>query len=290
MQSASNPSHLFNIPTASVLRSLEFAFSGGSAFGIESGDALQKKLTVGFGGIAEIEFSSSGISNQLTGKTDQLSTTSFKVNVIPERIRIHWYIPDVAFQLRSSDWESLEGRQGHLRSVYSDTYVANENLVAIENLQNRFSVLYLITGKQWSFFGCHIGISQSDVRTKEGVRMFYHEDTKDIGYAMIPEIQKNIISPFGGFNMKANASTALMAEIQPIPQLEYDFENKSLNIRRTWLFVAGVRFNVSQWLSVDTGVRYQENYVGIADAQIDIGFNVVVPIRDALKKKNVDLD
>jgi hypothetical protein len=46
----SNPSHLFNVPMAEVLRSAEVSVSGGSSFGMESKSALIQNLAVGLGG------------------------------------------------------------------------------------------------------------------------------------------------------------------------------------------------------------------------------------------------
>ena len=54
-KSISNPSHLFNVPMAEVLRSAEVCVSGGSSFGMESKSALIQNLAIGLGGIADAE-------------------------------------------------------------------------------------------------------------------------------------------------------------------------------------------------------------------------------------------
>jgi len=45
------------------------------------------------------------------------------------------------------------------------------------------------------------------------------------------------------------------------------------------LGIAGVRFFLTNWLSWDTGVRYQSNFAGIADAEINIAANLIVPLK-----------
>jgi hypothetical protein len=286
MKSASQPSRLFSIPSADILKSMEISVSGGGAFGVEGGKTLLRNFIIGLGSIAEVEFTSSGMTNRLTGKSESLPTSSFKVSLIPERYRDHWYIPDIAVQLRSASWQSLEGNNNALQSEYK-AYSAymNGNLHAIDQVQKRFSILYMIMGKRIPGFGSlQLGISQTDVRTKGGYQTIYLPYQLEYTTDEIPEMKKSFLSPMGGFEIIANQNTHLMAEIQAIPLFDYDFKQEKVTISQTWLSVAGVRFFILEWLSLDTGIKYQSDFKGIADAEIDIGVNFVFPVNQVIGK------
>lgn len=286
MRTASQPSRLFSVPTAEILQSMEISFSGGGAFGVEGGTAILKNFIIGLGGIAEVEFTTSGMTNRLTGKSERLPSSSFKVSLIPERFKNVWFLPDIAVQLRSASWQSLEGESDQLRSEYKgyNDQIAG-NLHAINRLQKRFSILYLIIGKRISSLGSiQIGLSQTDIRTKGGYQTIYLRDYGTYDTIDIQELQESFISPFGGIEIIANKSTRLMAEIQSVPLFDYNFKKKDIEITQTWLGVAGVRFFIMEWLSLDTGVKYQSDFDGIADAEIDIGINFVIPVKNMISK------
>jgi hypothetical protein len=286
LKSASQPSRLFSIPSADILKSMEISVSGGGAFGVEGGKALLRNFIIGLGGIAEVEFTSSGMTNRLTGKSEILPTSSFKVSLIPERYRDHWYIPDIAVQLRSASWQSLEGNNNALQSEYKaySAYMQG-NLHAVDQVQKRFSILYMIIGKRIPGLGSlQLGMSQTDVRTKGGYQTIYLPYRLEYTTAEIPEMKKSFLSPMGGFEIIANQNTHLMAEIQAIPLFDYNFKQEKVTISQTWLSVAGVRFFISEWLSLDTGIKYQSDFEGIADAEIDIGVNFVFPVNQVIGK------
>ncbi|MFC1569703.1 hypothetical protein ACFL4L_05675 [bacterium] len=287
LRAASQPSRLFSVPSADILQSMEVSVSGGGAFGVEGGTALLRNFIIGLGGIAEVEFTSSGMTNRLTGKSEILPTSSFKVSLIPERYRHHWFIPDIAFQLRSASWQSLEGDSHELRSEYKDYSEAMDgNLHAINQVQKRFSILYMIIGKEIPGFGSlQFGLSQTDVRTKGGYQTIFLSSSKMYDTIEIPELKKSFLSPIGGFEIIANKNTHLMAEIQSIPLFDYDFNQEKVIISQTWMGVAGVRFFMTEWLSLDTGIKYQSDFEGIADAEIDIGVNFVMPVNQILKNR-----
>ncbi len=283
LKQASTPSRFFNLPTASVMRSMEITISGGGLVSVESDKTLLQKFNIGLGGIAEVEFSTSGIRNRLTKKSEQMPTSTFKVALIPERFRHYWFIPDVTVQLRSSSWNVLEGGNDRLVAAVMDSY-NGRNLLSIDNLQKRFSMLYLIVGKNFEYGGIHLGVSQTDVRTRQGRRFFYDANKDAYLSERIPEMDTQFVTPFGGVELVANDATRLIAEIQVIPAFDYDPRLEKLEVRQIWLGIAGIRFFLAQWFSLDTGVRYQDDYRGIADAEIDIGVNCVLPF-NALKRR-----
>ena len=138
LSNASTPSQLFNVPKVCVLQSLELAFSGGGSFGIDGGDALIRDFVIGLGGIAELELRTSGVTNRLTGKSERVPTSSFKVHLIPERLRHLRYLPEVAVQLRSARWQYLGGGQEELQAEYAEVY-DGRNLQSIDEMMKRFN-------------------------------------------------------------------------------------------------------------------------------------------------------
>ena len=283
LNTASQPTQLFSIPAARVLNSMEVALSGGASFGVENSDALLQKWIVGLGGIAEIELSTSGMSNRITGESEKISTSSFKVYLVPTRYKGKWFLPDLAVLLKSSSWNTINGDEGRILHQYT-VETKDINLVSIHDLNQRYSTLYFIAGKSCFLGSLQLGVSQTDVRTKAGQRQIYNNVSSRYEWWDIPEMQKNFLSPFGGVEVYANESTLLMAEIQSIPVFDYDLNKHSVVIDQVWLGIAGVRFLITNWLSMDTGVRYQSDDDGIADAEIDVGVNVVLPVHQLFNK------
>jgi hypothetical protein len=286
-KSISNPSRLFNVPTAYVLRTGEILISGGSSFGMESKGSLVRNLTIGLGGIAEAEISTTGQTNQLTGEAESFAMSSFKVNLMPEGLQRYWFVPNIAVQLKSSSWKAIKNESGSIRSYYTEaSSFSGENLLSLD-IKERFSVLNLIVGKRWSFGGFQAGVSATDVRLKDGRRWYYFLDSAgryNDRIKNMSEVQKNYWTPIGGIEIKANDRTQIMAEIQSVPIFDFDVGSQSVVISKAWLGVAGIRFFISNWLTLDAGVKTQSNDHGIADAEIRLGGNCVIPVYDVLKK------
>ncbi|MDZ7261937.1 MAG: hypothetical protein ONB05_07525 [candidate division KSB1 bacterium] len=276
LSQASEPSRLFVAPTSRVLGSLEFHFSGGSSFGVEENSSFLGKVSLGLGGIAEVEFSTSKVINKLTGEATTLPTSIFKVLLVPQRFSQLWYIPQVALQLRSSSWRSLANEGTRPTAEASADYMGR-NLASL-SLSSRFTTLYLVVGKDGALGGLYGGCSLTDVRTQRGWQWIYDRNTYTSLWMEIPELQKNILAPWGGLIIVANPSTRLMAEVEAIPMFDYNVPIRTVRIRHAWLGIAGVRFFMGKWLSLDTGVKYQSDYKGIADTEINLGLNVVLPV------------
>lgn len=273
---ASEPARFFFAPTSGILRSMEVMVSSGGFFSVEENQGLFKHISIGLGNIAEVEFSSSNTSNQLTEENSTFPTSVLKVSLIPESLVHYWFMPQVALQLRSTSWHSLAGERSKIRA---------ENLSVLDglslhtlNISSRFTTLYLIVGKDSEYGGIHLGMSLMDIRTRPGSQWIYNETSMDYEYRTIPEMKKEILAPFGGIYMCANSQTWLMAEIQSMPHYGYQLKTHEISIRRTWLGIGGIRFFVLPWLTLDAGVKYQSDFRGIADSEINLGFNVVIPM------------
>jgi hypothetical protein len=283
----SNPSRLFNVPMAGVLRSAEICLTGGSSFGVEGNSALVRNLSIGLGGIAEAEISSSGLTNALTGESESFAMSSFKVNLIPESLQRSRFLPNVVAQLKSSSWKSINNESGAIRAMYTDvSSVSGENLLSL-GIEERFSVLLLIIGKRWGFAGFQAGAAATDIRLKNGRRwysMVSPADSRGVYSAEIPEKQRNTWAPIGGIELRANEHTKIMVEIQSVPVFDFDVRRQDVVISDAWLGVAGIRFFIQDWLTLDAGVKYQSDDRGIADAEIRLAGNCVIPVNDLMRK------
>lgn len=275
---ASVPTKNFSTPTGRVLNSLEIMVSGGSSFGIEETDGLLGRISFGLGGIGEIELTRSSFMDNLTGKQKSLPTSVFKVALIPQRFSQYWFMPDISLQLHSTPWSSNVDPDSRLRAGVKADY-AGMNLSSM-NMENRFTTLYSIIGKDFNFLSLHGGITLTDVRVRNSYQWIYHQDLGYSVYHEIPDMQKNIIAPFGNLSILANKDTRLMAEIQAIPLMDYNIRSQKVEIKKTWLAIVGVRFFITPWMSLDTGVKYLSSAKGIADSEVNLGVNFVLPVKN----------
>ncbi len=70
-----------------------------------------------------------------------------------------------------------------------------------------------------------------------------------------------------------------MGEVQAIPLIDYNIISKQVQIKRTWRAIVGVRFFIASWLSLDTGVKYLSSAKGIADSEVNVGLNLMLPFK-----------
>ncbi len=281
LQFASHPSKFFFSPTSHVMRSMEVSFSGGSFYGADESGGFLTRMSLGLGNVAEMEFATSQIVNQLSGETTQFPSRMFKVQLMPQRFLSYFFVPNIAVQLRTTSWGSVIEREHQVaRGVAEDFSMnyANQSLQSL-NLMTRFTTLYLVAGKEGELGGLHLGLSLNDVRTKEGYQWIL--DNNDYSYKLyrFPKLQKNILKPFGGIIINANESTQIMAELSAIPNYRYNIKERTINIKSAWAGIAGVRFFMLPWMSWDAGVRYLSTYDGIADAEISMALNIIVPFK-----------
>jgi len=274
---ASVPTKNFSTPTGRVLKSLEFMISLGSSFGIEENAGMLGHVAVGLGGVAEIELTRSSFMNELTGQQKNLPTSIFKMGLIPERFSNHWFIPNISLQLHSTPWQSSVNEGSRLTESAKASYDAS-NLSRI-NMDNRFTTLYGIIGKEFNFLSINGGFTLTDVRVRNAWQWIFDQNLGYEVYYAIPEMQKNLIAPFGNISIAANEDTQLMAELQAIPLIDYNIKNKQVLIKRTWRAIVGVRFFIASWLSLDTGVKYLSSAKGIADSEVNVGLNMMVPFK-----------
>ena len=274
---ASQPPKLFFAPTSGLLRSFEVCLSGGSSYSAGENGGFLARAAFGLGGIAEVEFSTSEVINELTGEMTRFPTRSLKIGLIPEKFQSHWYVPQLAAQLRTSSWGKVV-QQGDYLLEANTREVASKALTDI-HLESRITTLYLVAGKDGELGGIHLGFSITDVRTREGWLRLFDSATLMHDQFLIPEISRNIVGPFGGIILNMNQRTQILMEVEPIPEYTYDVERRIIYVKRAWMGITGIRFFIGPWFTWDTGIQYQSNFNGIADAQINTTVNIILPLR-----------
>lgn len=281
LQNASQPSKLFFIPAAKVLNSMEISLSGGNSYGVEESSGLLARFGLGLGGVAEMEFSTQQVANQLTGEETRFPSRTFKVQIIPQRFTNHWFVPNLSAQLKTTSWGSVVENSSQISAAVDEAFRLNYTDKSLQSLQlsTRFTTLYLIAGKDFGLGGINIGASLTDVRTKEGGQWILDNNTWMHEYYRFPELQKNLLQPFGGLFINANETTQVMAEVSALPNYKYNVEKKEIDITHAWVGIAGVRFFMFPWMSWDAGVRYISSFDGIADAEISISMNMILPLK-----------
>ncbi len=274
---ASAPPRLFVLPTGTLLRSFEISLAAGSSYGVAGGGGTVARASFGLGGVAEVEFSTTEVANQLSGQTTRLPTRAFKMGLTPEWLRGRWYVPDVAVQLCTSNWGEMVRRGGYMPAEVKATDALGNRLTAAA-LESRVSTLSLVLSKGGKVASMHVGLNLADVRTRRGTQWLHNEATSTTIVVEIPELKKQIYGPMGGFTLSMNPRTQLMLEVSPVPEVRYLVQQRAVLVRRVWRGVGGVRFFLGSWLSWDTGVRYQSNFDGIADARIEMSLNMILPL------------
>ncbi|MGC9363246.1 MAG: hypothetical protein ACP5FZ_01615 [Fidelibacterota bacterium] len=290
-----DPPRLFTIPTAGVLGSKDISLMGGGAFGVAVQQSFLGTIGMGLGNIAEVEFSTVGLINNISHGSPSVSTSAFKIQLIPENLFGWRFSPQLAVAIRSSaDWKSVTSDSKAL-SANSDFYVYNEFTQRKECAVNaigystRFTIMYGVATLPLGPLRIHSGLTLTDIRIKDmNVDYIWLEDNN-----APKEKQKNLIGGFAGFEIEYNPQTKLMVEVKTDSKHEYNLETKEIELSHTYVAIGGVRFFFTKWLSIDTGVLYQSNYTGIADSQIKLGLNLFLPtgslpdyIKSTVKSKN----
>ena len=286
LKTASAPSKAFYTPQAAVLNSMEIAFSGGSSYGPEEGSGFLARFGIGLGGVAEMEFSTEQVVNELTGEETRFPSRLLKVCLVPERYAVLPYLPQIAVQLRTTSWGEVVNRETVLAAEVQTDYAKVNTGSRIDgiNLQSRFTTLHVAAGKDTDLGGITFGASLADVRTKEGGQWLWNSEKLYWDYLRIPPMQKNIIATFGSVYLNANPSTKVIIEVSTVPTFQYNVPQKGVEIRKTWIGIAGIRFFMAPWFSLDGAVQYLSSYDGIADAQINLAVNMVLPLKTSNRK------
>ena len=75
-----------------------------------------------------------------------------------------------------------------------------------------------------------------------------------------------------------NPRTSILAEAQTIPFFNYHVGNGNLKLEHMYVGAAGIRFALGRAITLDSGIRYQSDFIGLADVQIRVALNGVFVI------------
>lgn len=134
-----NPSRLFSMPTTETMHSLNILIVGGGMFGIERERSLLGNISIGFGEISEIGFSTSSIINAIERKSASLPTSSMKMRIIKE----NGIIPNISWMVTKTLWiqtstnNGIEARMGNLYFIISKTIGPVMVVTGLENVDVR---------------------------------------------------------------------------------------------------------------------------------------------------------
>jgi hypothetical protein len=255
------PARLFSIPTASVIPEMTVGLTLGNSFGLQVGESFLGTASLGMGGIAELELSTVGLFAGLATGSSAFKTAGLKAVVIEE----YAFLPSIAISLLSSnDWEREQRDEGVVRSSDAPAYAEGVRGV---NYESRITNLTISFGKQVrERTTAHWGITFSDIRYRNVSTYHAFNGTKYFS----EQARKIRWQGFGGVSIRMNPRTQLMGEVQSIPLFNYDRSTGNIRLDRMYIGAAGVRFSLSTSWSLDAGIRYQDNFIGLADTQVRI--------------------
>lgn len=256
---------LFSIPNSKIINSLDFSFLIGSSFGFADNTGVLGTLGLGLGGYGDIEIGSESLLGSMFSSSENFTNIGIKVKILTESENI----PGVAIGIKANNsWNSSRNDGDFIRTSESGLYDAG---LRTADYDSRMTSVYAVIGKMVvPGLTLQAGIDFADLRYKN-VYVVFNEGNST--YMQNEQEREAVINFFGGFEYHLNNRTILMFELQSYPYLKVSTTDGLIKASRRIVTVAGFRFFISKWLLLDTGVRYQDNYSGLAETEIRIGLN-----------------
>lgn len=256
---------LFSIPNSKIINSLDFSFLIGSSFGFADNTGVLGTLGLGLGGYGDIEIGSESLLGSMFSSSENFTNIGIKVKILTESENI----PGIAIGIKANNsWNSSRNDGDFIRTSESGLYDAG---LRTADYDSRMTSVYAVIGKMVvPGLTLQAGIDFADLRYKN-VYVVFNEGNST--YMQNEQEREAVINFFGGFEYHLNNRTILMFELQSYPYLKVSTTDGLIKASRRIVTVAGFRFFISKWLLLDTGVRYQDNYSGLAETEIRIGLN-----------------
>ncbi len=256
---------LFSIPNSKIINSLDFSFLIGSSFGFADNTGVLGTLGLGLGGYGDIEIGSESLLGSMFSSSENFTNIGIKVKILTESENI----PGVAIGIKANNsWNSSRNDGDFIRSSESGLYNAG---LRTADYESRMTSVYAVIGKMViPGLTLQAGIDFADLRYKN-VYVVFNEGNST--YIQNEQEREAVINFFGGLEYHLNNRTILMFELQSYPFLKVSTTDGLIKASRRIVTVVGFRFFISKWLLLDTGVRYQDNYSGLAETEIRIGLN-----------------
>lgn len=256
---------LFSIPNSKITNSLDFSFLIGSSFGFADNTGVLGTLGLGLGGYGDIEIGSESLLGSMFSSSENFTNIGIKVKILTESENI----PGVAIGIKANNsWNSSRNDGDFIRSSESGLY---DSGLRTADYKSRMTSVYAVIGKMViPGLTLQAGIDFADLRYKN-VYVVFNEGNST--YIQNEQEREAVINFFGGLEYHLNNRTILMFELQSYPFLKVSTTDGLIKASRRIVTVVGFRFFISKWLLLDTGVRYQDNYSGLAETEIRIGLN-----------------
>ena len=264
------PSRLFSVPSGIVLPSLEMNLVLGSSFGLQEKQSFLGNVSFGLGDVAEFEISTAGLLGSLAMGTTNISTVGAKAEIFSEAS----VVPSVALFINSSnDWENVRNDANALSAAATSAY--KEGLRGLDYQTRLTSAGIALSKHVQENVIATVGFSLSDIRHKDVHYVIY-----SLSSSSSADTERNSqINVMAGIVVQLNAQTSFMVEAQSIPLFNFNITQQKIQIDRMYLGVAGIRFALGKAFSLDSGLRYQSNFIGLADVQMRIALNVIVSFK-----------
>lgn len=259
-------SKLYTVQTARVLNPLDVSITLGGAFGFERENGFLGSVAFGLGGYGDIEMATSSLMASLFSRDENYGNISLKGKLYTDDDKLF----QISAGMRSnSSWEESSSDEGAIRTSAEDLYLLGLRYV---DYKWRMTSLYIsLTYAKYKDVDLHGGLTITDVRFKES-QLFL--DNSLPNYNPLTE-KKNMVNFFFGLDRRLNERTTMIAEVLSTPVIAVDITNKKLVVERRYSGSVGLRLFVNRWFVLDTALRYQDDFTGIADTQVRVGLMAI---------------
>ena len=276
--SSENISRMFIAPMGRMLPSGMINLAFGGAFASQGGKEYLGLISIGLGGIAEFEISTSHLITNIFSFSEPVGTTALKFKLYQGKPESK--ITSVVVALRSNRWSNIQGSEGELMGEASPDRLPGISSI---DFDVHLTSVFLASGvKLRPGLTLHYGGVVDEIRTRN-INYYYsgEYDRYEVPVETPEDLKENVVTAFIGLEHKVNNNTCSIIEIGAKPKIKFEDELKEITLTELWYVMAGVRFFFNDYSNLDAGIRYRTDYSGLADAEIRAGLNIGV---DVLKK------
>jgi opacity protein-like surface antigen len=258
---------LFVSPTGRMLPSGVVSVAFGGAFASQGGSEWLGLFSVGLGGIAEFEVSTTHLLSNIFNFSEPIGTTSLKFRLLEWQLRDR--LVDIALALRSNKWSTISLSESDMSGPAANNPGGGSRGIYNIDFEAHLTSLYLMASTMASpAWSLHVGLVSEEVRTR---------DLQYDGYGSTPhppgDFKKTLFMLYGGAEHQINENTHSLFEVGGRSKIEFDTGLQSMTAEVVWYGMGGVRFYVTPVTSFDAGLRYRSDFTGLADTEIRAGLN-----------------
>ncbi|MBV6510540.1 MAG: hypothetical protein FMNOHCHN_00015 [Ignavibacteriaceae bacterium] len=253
---------LYTIQTARVLNPLDLSIILGGAFGFERDNGFLGSVAFGLGGYGDIEMATSSLMASLFSRDENYGNIALKGKLYTADDR-SWQLS--AGMRSNSSWEGSSSDEEAIRTSAEDLYLLGLRYV---DYKWRMTSLYLsFTYAKYKDVELHGGLTITDIRYKDAQLYF----TNAVWNYNPVTVKQNMVNFFFGFDRRLNERTTMIAEVLSTPVIAVDAKNTKFVVERRYSGSVGLRLFVNRYFVLDTALRYQDDFSGIADTQVRVG-------------------